>query len=374
MEAHMLSSVLLPDSTFPSEKYCSKPNTRIRKKEDDSTMFKIKHTRNRELQSLAISDTKVQARLSTEPMHKEDENRPPTRFKGREVVLVDPLDESADYWWPAMIVPPTEIDRSMLSRKLERDECLVRYFEDNKFSVCKDCELTPFRPDTHPLNEFSRCSAFLTDPGVLIAMNYLQTGELGKKFMWKLWGKDKEVPPIAMQVDSSTTEQEKNKPKETVSKPHAPQKRHLREQKTPSKKRRRVLYDESESGIDHNVDQPPTTQATKPTPQKSQTHDKRKHSRSQRARSKKNTPVSSRATSEDVTVSDEKLDTMPTEDRKPQPEDIHPIPVKEIVRKMKALRKEYKQIRRAVRRVAKELVIHKAGDGRITRSMMRRKK
>ncbi|KAK9688237.1 hypothetical protein K7432_014469 [Basidiobolus ranarum] len=378
MEAHTLSSVLLSDSTFPSEKYRSSSKKSFRKKEDDKPTRHTREVKSKELRSLGFSDTNfpVNNKDSTNLRSANDlENlKPATCFKGREVVLVDPLDESADYWWPAMIVPPTEIDRSMISRKLERDECLVRYFEDNKFSVCKDSELTHFRPDSNSFNEFSHSTAFLTDPGVLIALNYLQTGELGKKFMWKLWGKDKEVPPIATQPDPSSLDQD---PQSMVSRSQTPQRRQLRELKNSSRKRKSAPNDD-EPEINHSQETNEISNPSKRNTLKSNACDNTKPVRNVRVKTSHESPAPSRAQSADpnipVNKPDDKHDPEPKGNTESQPEHGKPMTVKEILKRMKALRREYKRIGRGVRRVAKELIVHKAGDGRITRSMMRRKK
>jgi hypothetical protein len=58
--------------------------------------------------------------------------RPIEPYVGFELVFVDPLDVSVRYWWPAMVVPPEQIDRFMRLPNPGPDECLVRYFEDNK--------------------------------------------------------------------------------------------------------------------------------------------------------------------------------------------------------------------------------------------------
>ncbi|ORX90881.1 hypothetical protein K493DRAFT_55603 [Basidiobolus meristosporus CBS 931.73] len=297
----------------------------------------------------------LEADVSTKPTTnaKPDKQRATTRFKGREVVFVDPLDESAEYWWPAMVVPPSEIDRSMVSRKLECDECLVRYFEDNKFSICKISELTLFQPGEDPFNEFTDHRSFLRDPGVVIALKYLQTGELGKKFMWKLWGKDKAIPPVAPHPSTPPSDQEKAGLPNGDSDAQTPPKKSPQEQTRSSGRKRKKTGESDDSGNHHGRGQGTASGSGK---------QKNPISPPSPAERKKST---SSATSE--TDSGNKHEIEPVEQHES-------MTLKEISRRMKVLRKEYRKIRRGVGRIAKELVVHKAGDGRITRSMMRRKR
>ncbi|KAG0227884.1 hypothetical protein BGW42_002538 [Actinomortierella wolfii] len=101
-------------------------------------------------------------------------------FRGRDVVFVDPLDDKESYWWPAMIVPIPEIDPSMDCTVLNPGECLVKYFEDNKYSVVKFTELQPFIPTTIPFLEFESNAGqkFLKSGGVINALAYLESGKV----------------------------------------------------------------------------------------------------------------------------------------------------------------------------------------------------
>ncbi|KAF9208461.1 hypothetical protein BGZ49_008749 [Haplosporangium sp. Z 27] len=117
-------------------------------------------------------------------------SRPGPVFRGRDVVFVDPLDEKESYWWPAMIVPVPEIDSSMDCTVLNPGECLVKYFEDNKYSVVPFTDLQPFVPTTIPFLEFELEAGqkFLKNGGVVNAMAYLDSGKVKRKFSWHRWG------------------------------------------------------------------------------------------------------------------------------------------------------------------------------------------
>ncbi|KAJ2452260.1 hypothetical protein EV183_003049 [Coemansia sp. RSA 2336] len=110
------------------------------------------------------------------------------QWRGRDVVFVDPLDTSAPYWWPAMIVPTDEIDTTMGCLQLEADEYLVKYFEDCKYSTVRGSELRKFDTGQDPFKEFSATStAFSKDKGVRGALSFLKTGHVQPKFQWRLW-------------------------------------------------------------------------------------------------------------------------------------------------------------------------------------------
>ncbi|RKP26094.1 hypothetical protein SYNPS1DRAFT_28198 [Syncephalis pseudoplumigaleata] len=99
-------------------------------------------------------------------------------FRGFELVFVDPLD----------VVPPEQIDKYMRLPYPGHDECLVRYFEDNKFSMVKMKDLVPFTLDAEPYLHFSRnFPEFLEDSGVRRALRYMRTGILPRRFPWKGW-------------------------------------------------------------------------------------------------------------------------------------------------------------------------------------------
>ncbi|KAF9112606.1 hypothetical protein BGX27_003100 [Mortierella sp. AM989] len=117
-------------------------------------------------------------------------SRPGPVFRGRDVVFVDPLDDKESYWWPAMIVPVPEIDSSMDCTVLNPGECLVKYFEDNKYSVVPFTDLQPFVPTTIPFLEFELAAGqkFLKNGGVVNAMAYLETRKVKRKFSWHRWG------------------------------------------------------------------------------------------------------------------------------------------------------------------------------------------
>ncbi|KAJ1866553.1 hypothetical protein LPJ78_001719 [Coemansia sp. RSA 989] len=110
------------------------------------------------------------------------------RWRGRDVVFVDPLDTTVPYWWPAMIVPTDEIDTTMGCLQLEADEYLVKYFEDCKYSTVRGSELRKFDTSQNPFKEFAATStAFSKDKGVRGALSFLKTGHVQPKFQWRLW-------------------------------------------------------------------------------------------------------------------------------------------------------------------------------------------
>ncbi|KAF9581576.1 hypothetical protein BGW38_001358, partial [Lunasporangiospora selenospora] len=88
------------------------------------------------------------------------------------------------------IVPVPEIDSTMDCRILNPGECLVKYFEDNKYSVVPFTDLQPFVPKTIPFLEFELNAGqkFLKSGGVVNALAYLDTKKVKRKFSWHRWG------------------------------------------------------------------------------------------------------------------------------------------------------------------------------------------
>ncbi|KAJ2616518.1 hypothetical protein H4S08_000754 [Coemansia sp. RSA 1365] len=118
------------------------------------------------------------------------------QWRGRDVVFVDPLDTSAPYWWPAMIVPTDEIDTTMGCTKLGNDEYLVKYFEDFRGS-----ELRVFSTSQRPFTDFADASpAFTKDKAIKSALSFLKTGHVQAKFQWRRWqtGSDTLQTPFAL--------------------------------------------------------------------------------------------------------------------------------------------------------------------------------
>ncbi|KAJ1950072.1 hypothetical protein FBU59_000849 [Linderina macrospora] len=130
-------------------------------------------------------------------------------WRGRDVVFVDPLDNTAEYWWPAMIVPTDEIDASMGCRALSTAEYLVKYFEDNKYSTVREQELRVFDTAQEPFTEFAaNTPGFMKDRAIKSALSYLKTGHVHAKFKWKLWqtGTETLQLPFALTPTKSSTE------------------------------------------------------------------------------------------------------------------------------------------------------------------------
>ncbi|KAF9185461.1 hypothetical protein BGZ50_003054 [Haplosporangium sp. Z 11] len=73
---------------------------------------------------------------------------------------------------------------------LNPGECLVKYFEDNKYSVVQFTDLQQFVPTTIPFLEFELAAGqkFLKNGGVVNALSYLESGKVKRKFSWHRWG------------------------------------------------------------------------------------------------------------------------------------------------------------------------------------------
>ncbi|KAG0254768.1 hypothetical protein BG011_005529 [Mortierella polycephala] len=103
---------------------------------------------------------------------------------------------------------------------LNPGECLVKYFEDNKYSVVQFTDLQQFVPTTIPFLEFELAAGqkFLKNGGVVNALSYLESGKVKRKFSWHRWGtaQDQELnldmhkhKPISLPLISDKTFSEK---------------------------------------------------------------------------------------------------------------------------------------------------------------------
>ncbi|OMJ28929.1 hypothetical protein AYI69_g1574 [Smittium culicis] len=110
-------------------------------------------------------------------------------WEHKQIVFVDPLDRNTKYWWAAMIVPKSEIDSSMNCEAVTENECVVRYFEDNKFSIVPYSDLAVFDLDKEPYIKFkeSAGSELDLDSGIQLALEYLKSGKLPADFKWAAW-------------------------------------------------------------------------------------------------------------------------------------------------------------------------------------------
>ncbi|KAG0299692.1 hypothetical protein BGZ97_003583 [Linnemannia gamsii] len=108
------------------------------------------------------------------------------------LLLLDPLAGSRrpHFLIKLMIVPVPEIDSSMECTVLNPGECLVKYFEDNKYSVVPFSDLQHFKPTTIPFLEFELAAGqkFLKNGGVINAMSYIESGKVKRRFSWNRWG------------------------------------------------------------------------------------------------------------------------------------------------------------------------------------------
>ncbi|KAJ2021367.1 hypothetical protein GGI13_004926 [Coemansia sp. RSA 455] len=131
---------------------------------------------------------------------------PQQPWRGRDVVFVDPLDSSVPYWWPAMIVPTDEIDATMGCTSLGPEECLVKYFEDFKYSTVNGSELRIFDTSQPPFTDFAKKStSFLRDKAIKGALSYLKTGHVHTRFQWRLWMTGSETLRLPFVLSSEPT-------------------------------------------------------------------------------------------------------------------------------------------------------------------------
>ncbi|KAI9095837.1 hypothetical protein DFS34DRAFT_164391 [Phlyctochytrium arcticum] len=111
---------------------------------------------------------------------------PPPDDDNIHAVFVYPDDNQYQYWWPAMVVPPAEVDSSMpiVQRPGQR---VVAYFENHSFSVVDFQELREFHPNKEPYLSFAKKEGFWKDRAVQRAITFVRTGK-AHGWRWRLWG------------------------------------------------------------------------------------------------------------------------------------------------------------------------------------------
>ncbi|CAG8533519.1 16336_t:CDS:2 [Funneliformis mosseae] len=195
------------DSNEKSEAAKSEDDVDIDEEEGISIRKFTRRTRSR----VIITPKKPQTRKSQRKASRSKDEESENNFKGRDIVFVDPLDDKAEFWWPAMIVPQNEIDESMdVDGKLEENllsgKFLVRYFEDMTYSVVEQKGLKHFIPDEEPYLTFKNNSdKFSSHIGVRRAMQCKGKGEPNKSFKWDYWKRPIEENQEHIPVPTTTS-------------------------------------------------------------------------------------------------------------------------------------------------------------------------
>eukprot|EP00039_Didymoeca_costata_P006448 m.90336 g.90336 ORF g.90336 m.90336 type:complete len:966 (-) comp13262_c0_seq2:49-2946(-) len=117
---------------------------------------------------------------------------PRPQGKYHELVLVNPTPDNEvqnEFWWPALVVPHSEVTREMIGAKEYNPSLasVVRFFEDKLFAVIEHEYMRLMTHNTNPLERFKADPSFCKHPGVNEALEFLKTKALPQGFKWKLW-------------------------------------------------------------------------------------------------------------------------------------------------------------------------------------------
>ncbi|KAJ1982803.1 hypothetical protein H4R35_000162 [Dimargaris xerosporica] len=114
------------------------------------------------------------------------------RSPKRQLVFVDPDDEEAPYWWPAMVV--ANDDLAVFSQSISnftdqpgKGEYLVCYFEDGSYSIVSKRDTRPFSPSLPPYSAYRygpHSHEFKHDRGVQLATLYHEMAMAPDTFAW----------------------------------------------------------------------------------------------------------------------------------------------------------------------------------------------
>ncbi|ORX88475.1 hypothetical protein K493DRAFT_306585 [Basidiobolus meristosporus CBS 931.73] len=111
---------------------------------------------------------------------------PVSEFRRTTAIFVNPLDENEPFWWPALLVPTSETDKSM--RKPKSGQYIVRYFEDGTYSLCWPYEFVIFDSTSSPFTQFKKLIPnFLHHIAVRRALAYLETEQVPNEIRWARW-------------------------------------------------------------------------------------------------------------------------------------------------------------------------------------------
>jgi hypothetical protein len=66
----------------------------------------------------------------------------------------------------------------------KQDQLLICYFEDGSFSTVEEKDTKPFQLDQEPYLTYVENPEFINDKGAILALDYLQNGEVPKHFDW----------------------------------------------------------------------------------------------------------------------------------------------------------------------------------------------
>ncbi|KAJ3213717.1 hypothetical protein HDU67_002558 [Dinochytrium kinnereticum] len=119
--------------------------------------------------------------------------RVPMRTDYHMAIFVFPDDwEKYSFWWPAMYVPPNEIDDTMPSVEgLDMKEyAMVSYLETHSFNIVKFAEMRLFDPLHEPFRSFQNIPGFLQHKAVVRGLKFLETQKPPRGYQWKKWNSD----------------------------------------------------------------------------------------------------------------------------------------------------------------------------------------
>ncbi|KAJ3084149.1 hypothetical protein HDU99_003034 [Rhizoclosmatium hyalinum] len=122
----------------------------------------------------------------------------PPNFDRPHLVFVFPEDEK-EMWWPALTIPPSEIDKGM--PKLDSfdnpaEACVVEYLELVSYNIVRKEDLRIFDPSIEPFLTFSKKPGFYDHIAVKRALEYLEFGKLPARFKWHRFGRSSQMVPM----------------------------------------------------------------------------------------------------------------------------------------------------------------------------------
>ncbi|KAG0372465.1 Histone-lysine N-methyltransferase set9 [Mortierella sp. AD032] len=130
------------------------------------------------------------------------------------IVFVDPMDDSDEFWWPAVTVPLHQWDpATMPDYSQDEDHVLVRFLEDCTYANCSIAGLMLFHKDLEPYTSYvKRGREFAKNGAMKRALALFEDDIMPPRFRWKnmSWENQKDLAEVLSEIHHSRRMREAN--------------------------------------------------------------------------------------------------------------------------------------------------------------------
>ncbi|KAG0279781.1 hypothetical protein BGZ95_000243 [Linnemannia exigua] len=130
------------------------------------------------------------------------------------IVFVDPMDDSDEFWWPAVTVPLHQWDpATMPDYSQDEDHVLVRFLEDCTYANCSIAGLMLFHKELEPYTSYvKRGREFAKNAAMKRALALFEDDIMPPRFRWKnmSWENQKDLAEVLSEIHHSRRIREAN--------------------------------------------------------------------------------------------------------------------------------------------------------------------